>query len=227
VSKVSAEKLFTNGCTLSKLMLLIKFGEQKNNIIFVLMKSYLKKVSESEVSTIDSDGVLMGQDNQVKYRLVLYKQEFIFLYKKLVSVLKDISEVDIKVFVALTFEVDMHNHVIKSDKMLADKLASQCGVAPRSVFNAISSLAKNKMLVRDLTYKNVYRIHPDFGWKGEQKDRPKEFMIILQQEFDMDDKTKEWETGSELVLKETRKLDDGTEYDIGANPVGRPKGKKI
>jgi hypothetical protein len=127
-------------------------------------------------------GEVVGSNNFQKHRLVMEKQQFIFLYKKILKAMVSLSENEIKVFIALSFDVDISSYTFRSDRKLADDIGKSLSIAPKTVFNCISVLNKQGLIVRDTKYTNLYRIHPDYGWRGEQKNRSKVLHLVLEQQ---------------------------------------------
>ena len=145
--------------------------------------SYLRKtVNHTEMMVDTETGEVVGSMNVQKHRLVIEKQQFIFLYKKILKAMVSLSENEIKVFIALSFDVDISSYTFRSDRKLADDIGKTLRIAPKTVFNCISALNKQGLIVRDTKYTNLYRIHPDYGWRGEQSNRSKVLQIVLEQQ---------------------------------------------
>lgn len=195
------------------------------------MGSKLKKVGESSSDLMDKDtGEVVSSQNQSRYILQLYNQDFVFMYRKILTIISKLKETDIKVFVALSFDVDLQKHTFKSDQKLAEDIGNKLDISPKTFFNSISKLTKEGLIVRDSQYRGYYRIHPDYGWKGSQKDRPKELMVVLQQKLRDGDDTVIAGKGNLVVKsKYMDHYDNGEGFDVEevGNKVGRkPKSIK-
>lgn len=195
------------------------------------MGSKLKKVGESSSDLMDKDtGEVVSSQNQSRYILQLYNQDFVFMYRKILTIISKLKETDIKVFVALSFDVDLQKHTFKSDQKLAEDIGNKLDISPKTFFNSISKLTKEGLIVRDSQYRGYYRIHPDYGWKGSQKDRPKELMVVLQQKLRDGDDTVIAGKGNLVVKsKYMDHYDNGKGFDVEevGNKVGRkPKSIK-
>lgn len=151
--------------------------------LYICGMAHLRKVSERTNNYIDSDtGELLNKDNSVNYSVTADNDRFVFLYGKFLKYLTGLSETDMKIFIFLTFNIDSNTHTITSNKMLADRCTEEIGVSGKTFFNCISKLCGKEMLIKDPQYKGVYRVNPEHGWKGSQKDRSKVLKIVLIQQ---------------------------------------------
>ena len=72
---------------------------------------------------------------------------------------------------------------ISLDEELRDRIKSKTKLADSSIRNAVSSLVKKKMLLKDNRYKCVYYLNPEFFFKGKITDRTKIIRNIIEYEF--------------------------------------------
>lgn len=141
-----------------------------------------RNIKSTEIIDIGT-GELLDKYQTQDWVLKVKHDEFFFFYKKLFSLLKDTSESDVKVFLAIMFRVDFSTSVIRLDKYIIDLICEDLDFKEGTVRNSISSLSKRSILIKDSKFRGVYRINPECSWKGNQNDRPKALKVLLLEEI--------------------------------------------
>lgn len=189
------------------------------------MKSYLRKVISHTDTIIDGTvGEVVGSRNVRTYRVVAYSQQFIFLYRNILNMLCDLNKGELSVFIYLSFDMDIDKYTFVSNKILADSACDVLGISAKTFFNCISVLQKKGLIIRDNTYKNVYRIHPDYGWKGNQEGRMKSLHFILSQKLEDGDTTVLMDDAN---MKGMKFVSTYSGVEGFKNKGGRPSNKKL
>ncbi len=143
-----------------------------------------RNVKQREIIDMET-GELLERYQTQDWVVKVNTDEFVFFYKKLFSVLKDISESDLRVFMAIMFRVDYSTAVIRLDKYIIDLICEDLGFKEGTVRNSISALSKKCILIKDNNFRGVYRVNPECSWKGNQSDRPKALRVLLLEEIKM------------------------------------------
>src|SRR3989304_8991800 len=132
-------------------------------------KSYLKSSGTHTVERYDRDSgeLIESFTSRVTY-LANTREEFYLMYSSMVLVLKDSSDVKIKLFASL-LERYSKGQEFSMGKTLKDIMAKECKCKPRSFDLAFTSLVKDGIIVK-IGY-SLYKMNPRYIFQGSSSDR--------------------------------------------------------
>lgn len=75
------------------------------------------------------------------------------------------------------------NCVVLGD-LLLDKIEKDLGIKRQTIRNTVSSLVKNKVLIKDSEHRATYYLNPEYFFKGKLTDLPKVRQVVLKYEIE-------------------------------------------
>lgn len=135
-------------------------------------RSKLKNTKTDTEYFIDkADGVVEDMVETKHWKVEVAHDQFIFVYGRLISMLRDVPEVEIKVFLCLCEYVDFGKCDLRMSKSIYESICVHLGFVEGTVRNAISALSKRHLLIKHPTLRGHYRVNPEYAWKGKQSGR--------------------------------------------------------
>lgn len=138
------------------------------------LKTGLPRVTE--IADVDTGEILERRIDFSKY-LSNSREEFYMVYPSLLTVLKQSSDVKIKLFSALLEKYSCSQEFAMNGD-LKKIIARDTGCSPRSFDNAMTSLLKSKMIVK--VGSNLYKINPRHVFKGSRIERNKALKNVIE-----------------------------------------------
>lgn len=173
------------------------------------MTPYLKQVYNEQIMTVDSEsGEVM--DIEVKSHKIVVDNEksFMQIYYHIEGMLGNLTGHELKVFMYLALSATKENIIsstIYFKKDIADKMnVDGNNTSVQSVSNAISSLAKKKVIVS--IGRGSFRISPKYLWKSDSNSRNKVMKYFL--EVECVEKGKEEKVKPLTLKQEANKVAD-------------------
>ncbi|MGL4977029.1 MAG: replication/maintenance protein RepL [Cetobacterium sp.] len=139
--------------------------------------SFLKTASTTIIQTLDSEtGELLDQKINKTTYLANTKEEFYLMYSSMVIILKQSSDIKMKLFASL-LERYSSGQEFAMNGSLKNLIASETGCNPRSFDNAFTFLVKNNIIVK--INSQLYKVNPRHVFQGSSKDRNQELHAII------------------------------------------------
>jgi len=142
-----------------------------------MKKSFLKTGAVNITETVDSDtGELLDVTINKTTYLANTKEEFYLMYSSMVLILKNSTDVKMKLFAGL-LERYSSGQEFSMNKSLKLLIANECGCSPRSFDTAFTYLLEENIVVK--IDSRLYRINPRHVFQGSTSDRNAELQAIL------------------------------------------------
>jgi hypothetical protein len=141
-------------------------------------KSQLKIGSVHQTDYVDtSTGDIVGSEVNFTTYLADTKEQFYLMYSSMVLVLKQSSDVKMKLFASL-MERYGKGQEFSMSKSLKELIAEECNCSPRSFDTAFTYLIKHNLIVNINT--RLYQINPRHVFQGSSTDRNKALKAIIE-----------------------------------------------
>lgn len=139
--------------------------------------SFLKTASTHTSDVIDSEtGEIIETSISSTTYLANTKDEFFLMYSSMIIVLKDSTDVRMKLFAAL-IERYGNGQEFCINKNLKEIIAAECKCSPRSFDTALTNLVKHNILVK--IGHGTYMINPRHVFKGSSFNRNASLKAVL------------------------------------------------
>lgn len=159
-----------------------------NKSIYGLILKYIMKIGVKKHTVVNNyvdshTGELIDVDIQVKKESVVFnsKESFFMGYSAIIGVLNKLNGASVKVLQWSCIKADYNTNRISLQRVVCEEIAESLGLSYSAVKNAIVSLVKSGVFVREGVA--LYRINPKYYWRGDSASRSEAMKFILEFEF--------------------------------------------
>lgn len=141
------------------------------------MKKHLRTGVQSTTVVVDEHGTILSEDTVRHTYVAGSKEEFYMMYSSMVIVLKQSTDVNIKLFAAL-LERYANGTEFAVNQTIRETIAQECGCNERSLANSLTRLVDMAMIFR--VGRGTYKINPRHVFKGGSIERNKALKAIIE-----------------------------------------------
>ena len=141
-------------------------------------KSYLKTAAIHTIDTVSEEtGEIVGTVVNKTTYLANSKEQFYLMYSSMVLILKDSTDVRMKLFASL-LERYSEGQEFSMSKSLKEVIGIECGCSARSLDTPFTYLVRKNIIVEIGT--RLYKINPRHVFKGSTGVRNKNLKAIIE-----------------------------------------------
>ncbi len=149
-----------------------------------MAKPYLKKGKDDKIRNEKGEII----DEKTYHYLVDNEQDFYIVYCRLMSILSEMSECEIKTVSWIAANMQFNKNMIVLTSGVKQQAATDMKVSVSCISNSIPGLVRKGVLYRETGSDGrrdcIYYLSPEYFWKGERGERRKALKLVLELRMD-------------------------------------------